>query len=79
MANLVNFGILPLIFNDAQDYEKIQLGDELFIAGTRQALNQPVIRVKNLSRNYEFDVSYVLTPRQISIIQCGGLLNYMHP
>lgn len=78
MANLVNFGILPLVFNDAQDYEKIQLGDELFIGGTRQALNQPVIRVKNLSRNYEFDVSYVLTPRQVAIIQCGGLLNYMH-
>jgi aconitate hydratase len=76
LANLVNFGILPLIFNDAQDYDKIQLGDELFIEGASRALNQPVIHVKNLSRECGFDVSHSLTLRQIEIVQCGGLLNY---
>jgi aconitate hydratase len=75
MANLVNFGILPLMFKNAQDYDRIQLGDELFIGGTHEALNQSVVRVKNLSRDFDFDVSHVLTPRQIKIIQCGGLLN----
>jgi aconitate hydratase len=75
MANLVNFGILPLVFKNAQDYDRIQLGDELFIEGTRQALNQSVVRVKNLSRGFEFEVSHVLTPRQVSIILSGGLLN----
>ncbi len=79
MANLVNFGILPLIFTDAQDYERLQLGDELLIANTGQALEQPVIRIRNLSRDYEFSVSYTLTPRQIAIIQSGGLLNHLRP
>jgi aconitate hydratase len=76
LANLVNFGILPLMFNDPSDYEKIELGDELLIEGTSRALHQPVIHVKNLSREYGFDVSHSLTLRQIEIVQCGGLLNY---
>jgi aconitate hydratase len=77
MANLVNVGILPLVFSDAKDYDKIDLGDELFIANTSRALDQPLIRVKNCSRDYEFAVTFTLTPRQIEIIRAGGLLNYM--
>jgi len=76
-ANLVNFGILPLTFNDRQDYESIQVGDELFIASIAQALTQPVIVVQNITRGHRFDVSYHLTPRQIAIIRAGGLLNYI--
>ena len=77
MANLVNFGILPLTFNDQQDYEGIQVGDELFIADTERALNQSAVIVKNITRNGEFAVSFRLTPRQIAIIRAGGLLNYV--
>jgi aconitate hydratase len=77
MANLVNFGILPLTFNDQQDYEKIQVGDELFIADIERALNQSAIIVKNITRGGEFGVSFRLTPRQIAIIRIGGLLNYV--
>ena len=71
-ANLVNFGILPLTFTDQQDYENIEVGDELFIADTRSALNQPVITVQNRTRGQEFTVSHSLTPRQIAIIQGTG-------
>ena len=71
-ANLVNFGILPLVFTDRRDYENIEVGDELFIADTRSALNQPVITVKNRTRGLEFTVSHSLTPRQIAIIQASG-------
>ncbi|MDA8126016.1 MAG: aconitate hydratase [Deltaproteobacteria bacterium] len=75
MANLVNFGILPLIFTDSQDYEKMQLGDGLEIQNINQALNRTVIQVKNLSRDYLFEVSHCLTPRQVEMIRRGGLLN----
>ena len=36
--NLVNFGILPLIFDDPADYERIEQGDELDLGGVRAAL-----------------------------------------
>jgi aconitate hydratase len=77
MANLVNFGILPLTFNDPQDYEKIQVGDEICIADTERALHQSAITVTNVTRDDEFAVSFRLTPRQIAIIRAGGLLNYV--
>lgn len=77
MANLVNFGILPLTFNNPEDYDGIQVGDELCIADTEQALSRPVVIVKNVTRNGEMEVSFRLTPRQLAIIRAGGLLNYV--
>jgi aconitate hydratase len=77
MANLVNFGILPLTFNDQQDYDKIAVDDELFVEDTETALNGSVITVKNITQDSEFAVSFRLTPRQIAIIRAGGLLNYV--
>lgn len=37
-ANLVNFGILPLYFQNRQDYEAIKQGDKITIAGLRAQL-----------------------------------------
>lgn len=75
-SNLINFGILPLTFQDENDYEKIQAGDELLIENINKYLFQPSIRIINVSENYEFIVSHSLITRQIKIIQSGGLLNY---
>jgi aconitate hydratase len=77
MANLVNFGILPLTFNDPADYDKIAVDDELFVEDTETALNRSAITVKNITQGVEFAVSFRLTPRQIAIIRAGGLLNYV--
>ncbi|MDR3565274.1 MAG: aconitate hydratase [Negativicutes bacterium] len=76
MANLVNFGIAPLIFKDEADYARIAVEDELVIADTAEALCQGTIMVRNLTRDYEFFVSHTLTPRQVAIVLSGGLLNY---
>jgi aconitate hydratase len=65
MANLVNFGILPLVFVNENDYNQLENGDELLIAGTGRALKQAVIHVTNVTHNYEFAVTHSLTPRQI--------------
>ena len=35
-ANLINFGILPLIFADPADADKVRQGDELEIGGVRR-------------------------------------------
>ena len=37
-ANLINFGILPLVFADPDDYDRVEQGAELVIAGIRQVL-----------------------------------------
>lgn len=76
-ANLVNFGILQLTFEDEMDYDRIEDGDELAIDHVHQAIEQEIIVVKNVSKGYEFKTKCSLTPRQKEIVLSGGLLNYV--
>lgn len=75
-ANLVNFGILQLVFADETDYDRIESGDELTIDNVHEALLQETVFVRNVTKNYTFKTKCSLTPRQREIVVCGGLLNY---
>lgn len=76
-ANLVNAGILPLVFADESDYDAVSQMDELEIPDIRKAIeNESEIRVYNRTTGRKFEVKPVLTERQRSIILEGGLLNY---
>ena len=76
-ANLINAGILPLTFVNADDYDKITQGDELSLKGIKNAIinNEPAVLV-NLTTNEEYEINYDLSQRQKDIILAGGLLNY---
>ncbi len=76
-ANLINAGILPLTFANADDYDKITQGDELSLKGIKDAIvnNKPAVLV-NLTKNEEYAINYDLSQRQKDIILAGGLLNY---
>ena len=74
--NLVNFGILPLNFTDAQDYDRIRTGDELEIRDVAASLRAgTVLQVLNRTRNSTLDVVHSLSERQIDALQAGGLIN----
>lgn len=75
-ANLINFGILPLIFQNGEDYEKINSGDLLQIPGIRDALKRCApLQVSNITSGSAFPVVYELTDRQQKLILAGGALN----
>ena len=78
IANLINFGIIPLTFKTDSDYDKIDSGDEIQIPNIRKAVtnNQP-ITVKNLTKKIEFQVNYELSKRQRNSILAGGMLSYI--
>ena len=77
-ANLVNVGILPLVFGDRADYETIEQGHELEVAGVTQALQAGEdLTVRDLTGNRSFRVTYNLTGRQVKILLAGGLLNFI--
>lgn len=76
MANLINFGIMPLVFKDAGDYDTIQYGDELVMADIHNVLPFPEFVVINTTRQNSFVVRHTLTPRQVKIVLAGGLLNF---
>jgi aconitate hydratase len=75
-ANLINYGIIPLIFKDSHDYGTLRLGDEIHIPDIHHALQQSEIIVMNRSQQTHFTVNHNLTLRQVEIILQGGLLNH---
>ena len=77
-ANLINFGIIPLTFKNDKDYDKIDQGDEIEIPDVRNNIESgKKLKVKNITKNIEFEVEYFLSDRQREIILAGGTLAYM--
>jgi aconitate hydratase len=75
-ANLVNFGIVPLTFEKAGDYDTIEAGDRLTLAGLRELVASGVRGViRNETRGRDMAVKLALTDRERSIVLAGGLLN----
>ena len=76
-ANLVNAGILPLVFEKETDYDDIDQMDELTISSVREAVaKKGTIIVKNITKGHNYELDAVLSDRQRAIILAGGLLNY---
>jgi aconitate hydratase len=77
-ANLVNFGIVPLEFKNKEDYNKFSLGDELLIPDLINTLQEGrEIVVINKTTGEEILCTYNLTPKQVSVLLKGGLLNWI--
>ena len=77
MANLINFGIIPLMFNDMKDYDHPQKGDRLEIKDTHEILRGSELVVVNKTRQAQIVVRHTLTMRQAEIVLQGGLMNYI--
>ncbi|HOG08666.1 MAG TPA: aconitate hydratase, partial [Syntrophales bacterium] len=74
--NLVNFGILPLLFADEADYDRIAQGDRLTIPNVRAALEGgETLTVENRTKHLTFAVKHTLSTRQRALILAGGALN----
>lgn len=77
MANLMNSGILPLVFVDEKDYDGIEQGDSLKIQDVlRNVAGEQIFRVENESKGTSFLVRLDASPRLREILLAGGLLNY---
>ncbi len=76
-ANLINFGILPLLFKSEADYDKIEQGDRLLIGDVIGSVkgNQN-FKVQNLTKHYAFEVVANLNEREKELIISGGLLPF---
>lgn len=71
LANLVNFGIVPLTFGDRQDYAGVAQGDvlEIDVKGLKKNLC-----VKNVTKSEEISVELSLSDREKSMLKAGGKL-----
>jgi aconitate hydratase len=74
--NLVNFGVVPLIFCDPADLDRMEPGDVLRIDDLHDALRSGTrLAVNNTTRHERLDVRHELSDRQVDIVLAGGLIN----
>jgi aconitate hydratase len=75
-ANLVNFGILPLVFQEASDFDRLEAGMALDVPDWREALMAGAPIQIQLQGQAPVACAYDLSERQRRIILAGGLLNF---
>lgn len=76
-ANLVNYGILPMVFDEKDDYEGIEQGDELRIEDVPLRIGTGRLIVRNLTKGTEIPVRVELSDRDGKIVAAGGKLRYV--
>lgn len=76
-ANLINSGILPLTFENENDYDKVDLGDELKLENIKKAVEEGgKVVLKNVTKGIEIPLVSDYSERQRKLLSAGGLLNF---
>jgi aconitate hydratase len=74
-SNLINSGILPLVFDDPADYDDFALGQKLVIENAREQVKNPVILLKNPETGKEYKAISKFSEQEIEMILAGGRIN----
>lgn len=74
-ANLINNGIITLVFENLEDYDKINVMDELEIKDALTQIDNNIVIVANKTKGEEYRMIFDATDRQRNMIRYGGLLN----
>lgn len=75
-ANLINAGILPLTFENEEDYNKISKDDLLSIDSIFDSLKSGKFKLQNITTNEEYELCGNFDQRQQDILIAGDLLKY---
>jgi aconitate hydratase len=75
-ANLINAGIMPLVFEDPSDYTFIGQGDMLILKDIFEGMEKGSITLADKTTKKEYSLKCFYTQRQKEILKAGGLLQY---
>ena len=77
VANLINFGIVPMTLENEDDYDKIAESDGIFIEGFADAIaNSDTVTLVNNKNGERVPLRLSLSARQREILLAGGMLNF---
>ncbi|MBU2567633.1 MAG: aconitate hydratase, partial [Elusimicrobia bacterium] len=81
LANLINFGILPLVFKNPSDYQSIDRADIIRTdndVSLREIIRKrEPVKIINKTKNIVIKTICMLTDREIRVILDGGLINFI--
>ncbi len=76
-SNLINNGILPLVFVNKDDYDRIDEYDILTINDLVDNIRTEDITVINSTKNESYEVKLIANDRERLLLSHGGLINYL--
>lgn len=76
-GNLVNHGIIPMLFADPADYDKIDQDDELEIENLLDQIPTRTVTVTDTTKGFSFQVNLDLSDNEVEVVLCGGQLRYL--
>lgn len=76
-GNLVNHGIVPMLFADPADYDRIGQEDVLEIEHFRAQIAARRVTVRDKTRGFAFEAVLDLTDSEVQVVLCGGQLRYL--
>ena len=77
-SNLINSGIIPLVFENPADYDDFEIGQELVIENAVEQVRSNKIKVKNTATGKEYAAAANLLSLELEMILAGGKINYLN-
>lgn len=76
-GNLINHGVVPMLFKDPADYDKIDLLDELEIHNLLDGIEAKEVTVTNNTKGFSFQAVIDMSENQKEVILAGGQLRLL--
>ena len=76
VANLINAGIMPLTFENPEDYDLLNQGDTLSLSNVYAGMDSGKITLSNETTGKKIALTCAFTERQKAMLKAGGLLAY---
>ena len=76
-GNLVNHGVIPMLFENPAVYDSVDLGDVLEFRRLTEQLPERRVTVHNATKHFDFDVLLDLTENELEVVLAGGQLRFL--
>ncbi|MEQ2562926.1 aconitate hydratase [Ventrimonas sp. CLA-AP-H27] len=76
-GNLINHGIIPMVFADPADYDKLDMLDELEVNGLLDQMKTREVEIKDLTKDISFKAKLELSDNELEVILSGGQLRHL--
>ena len=76
-GNLLNHGIIPMIFADPADYDRVDMEDTLEIHNLPDQMQTREVEITDVTKDFTFKARLELSDSELEVISCGGQLRYL--
>jgi aconitate hydratase len=76
-GNLINHGVIPMVFEHPEDYDRLDQGDTLEINHLLDQMKTRTVEVTNVTKGFTFKAKLELSDSELEVIICGGQLRYV--